>query len=90
MPRIALIAAALLLAAAPAFAQSGDEVSRTMEQNRRAVLTAPPAAAAPAQQASGALPAARPPIGRPATSHPAVVRPTGLALAQEASAALAR
>jgi hypothetical protein len=97
MPRITLIAAALLLGAGPAFAQpaASDEAARTLEQNRRAVFSAPPAAAAPAQQASDTSPALRPAVSRPPAARPMVVtpkaaRPTGLALVEEASGALAR
>jgi hypothetical protein len=95
MPRIALIAAALLLGAGPAFAQpaASDEAARTLEQNRRAVFSAPPTA--PARQASDTPPAprpavSRPPAARPMVAHPKVARPTGLALMEEASGAMAR
>jgi hypothetical protein len=89
MPRIALIAAALLLGAAPAFAQSGDEATRTLEQNRRAVLTAAPRAA-PARQANTTPPPPLPATIRPAVTRPNVAGPTGIALAQEVGASRAR
>ncbi|GGC44098.1 hypothetical protein GCM10011504_23110 [Siccirubricoccus deserti] len=96
MPRIALLAAALLLGASPAFAQpaASDEAARTLEQNRRAVFSAPPAAV-PARQASDMPPASRSevdrsPAVRPMVVHPKPARPTGLALVEEASGALAR
>ncbi|WP_187830326.1 hypothetical protein [Siccirubricoccus phaeus] len=61
MRRIAF-AAALLLGAMPAFAQSSgdaaaDIAARTLEQNRRVVLSAPPARPAAPAQARASAPA---------------------------------